>query len=325
MVIKKPWLLLPPSVTYHSLKYILPILSPFYKKLSWQPLTWRGITFPSPLGIAGGVDKNGIHVLDWQNIGAGFCEVGTVTPLAQEANKIKNLDRSIKHQALWNCLGFPNKGKDFLKKELLLQDKKRTVPLFINIGKNRDTPLEQAEKDYVELLHHFETMTQVFVINISSPNTSNLRQLFNKSRLKLFLKTLRSETRQNLILKITPDLDKKQFLDIIDASIDCDIDGWCLTNTTTKPPLDNIFPNFGGVSGKPLANQALSFLNTLTKHIKTLRHDKLIVSCGGVLTPQDVLDRLSLGAHLVQVYSALVFQGLGFFQKVFEHQKRNTD
>ena len=89
MVIKKPWLLLPPSVTYHSLKYILPILSPFYKKLSWQPLTWRGITFPSPLGIAGGVDKNGIHVLDWQNIGAGFCEVGTVTPLAQEANKIK--------------------------------------------------------------------------------------------------------------------------------------------------------------------------------------------------------------------------------------------
>ena len=98
-----------------------------------------------------------------------------------------------------------------------------------------------------------------------------------------------------------------------------------MTNTTTKPPLDNIFPNFGGVSGKPLANQALSFLNTLTKHIKTLRHDKLIVSCGGVLTPQDALDRLSLGAHLVQVYSALVFQGLGFFQKVFEHQKRNTD
>ena len=103
------------------------------------------------------------------------------------------------------------KARIFLKKELLLQDKKRTVPLFINIGKNRDTPLEQAEKDYVELLHHFETMTQVFVINISSPNTSNLRQLFNKSRLKLFLKTLRSETRQNLILKITPDLDKKQF------------------------------------------------------------------------------------------------------------------
>ena len=277
------------------------------------------------MGPAGGTDKNAINVTHWQNLGAGFCEAGTVTPLPQKAHPGKNLDRSLKYQSLWNYLGFPNKGLNFVEKRLVSHREKIKIPLFINLGKNRDTPLSLAHEDYVKGIKTLHPFASAFVINISSPNTKNLRELFEDRSLSPFLKILKETTDQvspdkPLILKISPDLEDSQFFRVIDCSLGAGMDGWCLCNTTVQRPVKNLFPEQGGVSGKLLAERSLTLLKNLKQHLGSTP-DKLIISCGGVLTPEEVLERLNEGANLVQVYSALVFNGPLFFRSVFKHQK----
>ena len=323
----KPWLWLPSHWTHAFTPLAVKALSGFYSStpLTWKPFQWKDLHFPNPLGPAGGIDKNAVHTTHWQNLGAGFCEVGTVTPLPQKANPGKNLDRSLKHQSLWNCLGFPNKGLDFVGKQLAAQQKKTKIPLFVNLGKSRNTPLSSAHKDYVEGIKALHPFASAFVINISSPNTKNLRELFTDRFLFPFLKTLKETTNQvssgkPLILKLSPDLEDSDFLRVIDCSLKAGLDGWCLCNTTVQRPVQNLFPDQGGISGKLLADRSLALLKTLKKHLGA-SPDHLIISCGGILTPEDVLERLNEGANLVQVYSALVFNGLLFFRSVFRHQK----
>ena len=323
----KPWLWLPSQWTHALTPLTIKALSRFYSStpLTWRPFQWKNLHFPNPLGPAGGIDKNAVNGAHWQNLGAGFCEVGTVTPLPQKANPGKNLDRSLKYQSLWNYLGFPNKGLDFVEKRLAAQQKKTKIPLFVNLGKNRDTPLPLAQKDYVEGIQTLHPFASAFVINISSPNTKNLRELFADRFLFPFLQTLKETTDQvspgkPLILKLSPDLEDSQFLPVIDCSLKAGMDGWCLCNTTVQRPVQSLFPERGGISGKLLAKRSLSLLKNLKQHLGT-SSDKLIISCGGVLTPEDVLERLSEGANLVQVYSALVFNGPLFFRSVFKFQK----
>ena len=151
-----------------------------------EAFSWRGIHFPNPLGTAGGIDKNALHIKDWWSLGAGFLEIGTVTPEPQKANPGKILDRSLKYRSLWNNMGFPNRGLDFMKNRLSSLPKEKPSPVFINIGKNRQTPVSKASEDYEKLLSVLHPFADVFVINISSPNTKDLRTIFDKENSLIF-------------------------------------------------------------------------------------------------------------------------------------------
>ena len=315
---------MPSSWLYHLSPLALKIYSriPSSKPFLWKPFSWRGMYFPNPLGTAGGIDKNALHIQDWWRLGTGFLEVGTVTPQAQGSNPSKILDRSVQHFSLWNNMGFPNRGLGFTKKRLLCLPKKRQSPIFVNIGKNRETKISHAFEDYKTLLSSLHTLADAFVINISSPNTPDLRSLFSAKKLPQFLQSLKQlredlDSKTPLILKISPD--EEDFLRIIEQSLEAGIEGWCLCNTTSQRLIPNLFPKRGGVSGRLLADLSLNLLRELNSYL--LKHnvqDKLVISCGGVLTAEDVLQRLKEGANLVQVYSALVFKGPGFFRSVYK-------
>ena len=330
-MLKKPWLYLPSSF----LHFAHPLALSFYttirsgKPHSWRSLDWRGLHFPNPLGTAGGLDKNAFYIKNYWSLGAGFLEVGTVTPEPQSSNKGQILDRSLKYLSLWNNMGFPNKGLVYVKKKLEMLSKEQAsnpTPLFINLGKNRQTPLDEAVEDYKKGMLALQKYASVFVINISSPNTKSLRQIFDTKYFFPFLKSLveiRNDLSKNipLILKLSPD--EEDWLRVIEKSLTVGIDGWCLTNTTKQRPVRNLFPkDRGGISGQLLASLSLSMLKKLKDWLRKNKiEDKLVISCGGVLSPQDVFERLKLGADLVQVYSALVFQGYSFFNSVSKAQK----
>ena len=358
--------------------FLSPWALKFYSRLSppkpcdWRPFSWRGLHFKNPLGTAGGIDKNALYVKEWQALGAGFVEVGTVTPKAQLAHKGKIVARSLKHQSLWNNMGFPNKGLDFVRQRLFvlkaqekafrdpLDSQKKaflSIPVFVSIGKNRQTPISQALADYQQALQAFWPLASAFVINISSPNTKDLRDLLSEKQLPLFLKSLKQialetsvpvfkKTKENqgfkklnepvypsvknnkavkkvpLILKLSPD--NKDFIRIIEQSLEAGIDGWCVCNSTNKRSVPGLFPQKGGVSGGLLASQSLSLLKTLSEYLTRYNiKDKLVISCGGVFTVQDVLERLSYGANLIQVYSALTFKGPGFFHSIYKQMLLN--
>ena len=320
----KPWLLLPSKWSYILSPFALKIYSRIkpFKNREWRSFSWRGLYFPNPLGTAGGVDKNALHTREWWALGAGFLEVGTITPEPQKANPSKILDRSLKHRSLWNNMGFPNRGLNFVKEKLSGLPENKPTPLFVNIGKNRQTSLEQAVEDYRKILFQLHTQADVFVINVSSPNTESLRSLLSEKKLPKFLQSLKGcisnfNLKTPLILKISPD--EKNFYRILEQSIESDIDGWCICNSTTERKISGLFPDYGGVSGKLLADQSLNLLKKAKNYLDKMKvKDKLLISCGGVLTAQDVFERLEEGAHLVQVYSALVFEGPGFFKSVAE-------
>ncbi len=326
-MVVKPWLWVPPQWIHHFAPLFLKIYSSLFSSPTphWKSVSWRHLYFPNPLGTAGGLDKNAKQIKDWWSLQAGFCEIGTITPKAQKINPSKTIDRNLKYLSLWNHMGFPNKGLQFVKKQLLSLPEKKQTPILINIGKNRDTSTEESIEDYKKCLEELHPFADIFVINISSPNTKNLRTLFHEDTLFSFLKTLKDfsmtlNPKIPLLLKLSPDETKQDFFRILDQSLESHIDGWCLCNSTSKRTIPNLFPAHGGVSGKLLEKQSLSLLKDLKKYVERKNaKDKLIVSCGGVLTPEEVLNRLKEGAHLVQVYSAIIFQGPDFFKNVFKY------
>jgi dihydroorotate dehydrogenase len=290
--------------------------------LEWQPRDWRGLHFDNPLGVAGGVDKNASAIQAWWAMGAGFVEVGTVTPRPQGPNPGRIIDRDNTAQALWNGMGFPNAGTERVRRRLALLPRPPRTPIFVNIGKNRDTANEHAAKDYAACARMLAGLADAFVINVSSPNTSGLRDLQSERALRNLLDGVRASVRQTsasqtpLLLKLSPDLSDDLCFAAVDASLMCGIDGWVVCNTTSTREPHSRFPKEGGVSGKPLAARSKHLLTNLTRHLGSARSDRLIVSVGGVLSGRDVFERLNLGADLVQVYSALVFEGPGFFRHV---------
>lgn len=333
----KPWLYLPVGWAHYLSPLALKVYSSILPKelVRWKAFSWRNLYFSNPLGTAGGMDKNALHLKEWIRLGAGFLEIGTVTPQPQSAHLGKTLDRSLKYFSLWNNMGFPNKGMEHVREQCLALSKAHQPPLFINIGKNRWTPMSKALEDYKNLMECLHPFASAFVINISSPNTTGLRELFSEKNLPHFLKSLKefaqqlaskpfpTESTKNkqteipLILKISPD--EKDTLRIIEQSVEAGIDGWCICNSTKERTIPNLFPEPGGISGKLLASRSLTLLKEVKKYLVDNQiQDKLVISCGGVLSTQDVLERLKEGAHLVQVYSALVFEGPGFFQSVFK-------
>ncbi|MBY0384097.1 quinone-dependent dihydroorotate dehydrogenase [bacterium] len=319
----KPWLLLPPKLAHDLGPWALPLIAALSKKQNYvaRDKKWRGLHFRNPLGLAGGVDKTGQSLLSWQKLGVGFLEVGTVTPLPQSANPGKILDRNISQKAVWNKMGFPNDGANALRKKLSQIKNKLEVPLFINIGKNRQTSNGLAANDYINCLENLADFADAFIVNISSPNTKDLRELLKSENLKSFLTPIIQSKNQlsqkkPLLLKLGPDMEKNSLIDALQVSLDLDLDGWILTNTTLSRPPGVDFPSEGGLSGEPLKTLSFENLILATEFLKNKKGDRLLISTGGISTAEDVLRRLNAGADLVQIYSALVFHGPRLFQNI---------
>ncbi|HEX4922628.1 MAG TPA: quinone-dependent dihydroorotate dehydrogenase [Bdellovibrionales bacterium] len=325
----KPWFLIPVQRAHDWAPFFINTYARLVPKreLVWSPLEWRGLRFRNRLGIAGGVDKDAIGAPAWIKLGAGFVEIGTVTPLPQGPNPGPTVGRDLSRLALWNKLGFPSQGARAVKERL--QSMPRTVPVFVNIGKNRDTPNENAANDYVSLVKEFEGLADAFVVNISSPNTKNLRDLQQTESLRALLNAVLGArgarvdrgpaneiSRTPTLLKLSPDVSDAELEGILQTSYECGIDGWILTNTTRERPAGSPFPHEGGLSGKPLAGRSKHVLARTLSVLGSKKEGRLLISAGGIMTAGDVRERLDMGADLVQVYSALIFSGPGFFRSV---------
>ncbi len=323
----KPWLWLPASIAHKISPTVLnslTLLAP-KKPPEWGRFTWRDLHFPNRLGIAGGVDKNAENIRAWWALGSGFMEIGTVTPMPQPGNTPPVMARDVSHAALWNRMGFPSQGVERVRKRLTGLKRPFATPVFANIGKNATTPLEKAHTDYVHLIGQLHGLVDGFVVNISSPNTKGLRELLQPERLREFLAPImaaRPNQHDPIMLKLSPDLEDGELERVLAISSELGIDGWVLTNTSQGLREGLNFPKEGGVSGRPLAGLSKDFLQKTMRLLGPKRSGKLIVSVGGVMSSEDVRERLELGADLVQVYSALVFEGPLFFRKVAKWQQQ---
>ncbi len=345
----KPWLWLPAQLSHHlaplGLEIATLISSPV--KADVRSFTWkrkgREIFFRNPLGIAGGVDKDGRQIAGWQHFGAGFVEIGTVTPLPQGPNPGKILSRGNETESLWNKMGFPNPGahstrllvRDWRVKEALRSSETGLdlrFPIFINIGKQRDTALDRAHDDYTILIETFmdssravegRPLADAFVINISSPNTKGLRDLFSQARLRNFLSPI-AETLQRFhtpgLLKLSPDMDEETRHSCWNVISELELDGLIATNTTAARPQGfELLPTEGGLSGAPLKIPSRDFLKAAIEELGPRRKGLLVVSAGGVLDGAEARLRLDLGADCIETYSGLVFKGPRFFGEALNH------
>lgn len=326
----RPWLFLSPEKAHELSPQGLKVFSQLWGSddLSiWSPFSFRTLAFPNRIGLAGGVDKNGEQCLDWQRLGCGFVEVGTVTPQPQQANDGIILNRDLRTYSVWNKMGFPSLGAETVLKNLQSLKPHLQVPLFVNIGKNRTTANEQASFDYCHLLEMFSQLADAFVVNISSPNTKGLRDLAQPQNLKSFLAPITKkhhelQLTQPLLLKLSPDLPENDLINVVQTALESNFAGFILTNTTLDRAATPFYPAEGGVSGKPLQNLSKSALKTVRRLLDEQKDKKILISVGGVMTAEDVFERIELGADLVQVYSTLIFEGPLFFRKVTQLAKQ---
>lgn len=291
---------------------------------------YAGLTFPNPVGLAAGFDKDGHHLEALACLGFGFLEVGTVTPRPQPGNPRPRLFRLPADRALINRMGFNNDGAQALAQRLRRwREQVHTEPrpvIGVNIGKNKDTPNEQAAADYLECFHTLAPWADYFAINVSSPNTPGLRDLQSREPLLQLLESLqnanqRLPTPRPLLLKIAPDMDAGQLDEIADIARHTQLAGLIATNTTLvrsglrtdAQRLEAIGP--GGLSGAPLRQRA-------TDVIRHLRHrlgpDALLIGVGGIDSPQAAQEKWQAGANLVQVYTGLIYEGPGLVQQILK-------
>lgn len=269
-----------------------------------------GLKFPNPVGLAAGFDKDAKLYKELSNFGFGFIEIGTVTPKPQPGNPKKRLFRLKEDKAIINRMGFNNGGVEAAVERL--KDNKKVL-IGGNIGKNKVTSNEQAVDDYISCFDALFDYVDYFVVNVSSPNTPNLRALQDKEPLTKLLKTLQERNdlkmiRKPILLKIAPDLTNDQLLDIIDIVSETKIDGVIATNTTINR--DGLSSEnkteTGGLSGKPLTHRSTEVIRFLSE-----KSNKAfpIIGVGGIHTAQDALEKLEAGASLVQVYTGFIYEG----------------
>lgn len=310
-----------------SLELVDNLIKPFLQ-FEDQKLVFKvgKLEFRNPIGLAAGMDKNAIALKSWDALGFGYAEAGTVTPLPQEGNPKPRVFRLLEHNAIINRLGFNNSGADDLKKKLS-DEREKVSPDFIigvNIGKNSKTPLKSAVDDYKFSFEKLYEQADYFTINVSSPNTEGLRQLQHKEYLDDILKTLQELNHEldniyacdakEIFLKIAPDLTKEELDDILEVSIKNKITGVIATNTTVERSMlpDGEYES-GGLSGKPVKQKS----NDVIHYIKRNSGDRLaIIGCGGIFNAGDVIEKLELGASLVQVYTGFVYEGPFLAKKI---------
>ncbi|KZC18878.1 MULTISPECIES: quinone-dependent dihydroorotate dehydrogenase [Rhodanobacter] len=275
-----------------------------------------GITFPNPVGLAAGLDKNAEHLDALDALGFGFIEVGTVTPKPQPGNDRPRLFRLPRHEAIINRMGFNNAGVDALVRNV--QRSAYHGVLGINIGKNKDTPNEKAVSDYLLCLTRVYELASYVTVNISSPNTQGLRDLQQEATLRRFISVLREAQerlgsqqgrRKPMLLKIAPDLSEAELDSIAEVLLRTGIDGVICTNTTIDHAAvaDDLRGNeAGGLSGKPLFDRSTAVLAGMHKR---LQGRIPLIGVGGILDGSDAAEKMELGASLVQLYSGLIYRG----------------
>lgn len=280
------------------------------------PTTLMGLSLPNPVGLAAGLDKNGQYIDALAALGFGFIEIGTVTPKAQAGNPKPRLFRVPEHQAVINRMGFNNQGIDAMIQNI--EKSRFNGILGINIGKNATTPIENAADDYLICLEKAYTHAGYITVNISSPNTQNLRALQGSDELSALLSALKNKQAHlaaahgryvPLAVKIAPDLNEQQVADIAHAAIQTEIDGIIATNTTIDKSALGHHPlagEQGGLSGAPVREAS----NRVLKQLLAELEGRLpVIGVGGILSGADAAAKLHMGAAAVQVYSGLIYRG----------------
>ncbi len=301
-----------------KLPLVKPILKRYYtvndKRLERHLF---GITFKNPVGLAAGFDKDAKLYNELNNFGFGFIEIGTLTPKPQDGNPKKRLFRLKADSAIINRMGFNNNGVENAVKRL---KQNKGVLIGGNIGKNKVTPNALATQDYQICFNALFNYVDYFVVNVSSPNTPNLRALQEKKPLTALLNTLQAENnakskRKPILLKIAPDLTNDQLLDIIDIVNTTKIDGVIASNTTIDRSnlKSGAKTETGGLSGKPLTNRSTEVIKFLaTKSQKAFP----IIGVGGIHTAQDAIEKLNAGADLVQLYTGFIYEGPKLIKRI---------
>ncbi|CAM4270738.1 quinone-dependent dihydroorotate dehydrogenase [Saccharibacillus endophyticus] len=274
-----------------------------------------GLSFPSPIGLAAGLDKNAEAVPGFSSVGFGFMEVGTVTPLSQPGNEQPRLFRLPSDEALINRMGFNNEGAEAMAARLAAL-KDRPVPVGVNIGKNKATPNEEAYLDYERCIRVLYPYADFFIVNISSPNTPDLRRLQHGDELRKLLTAVTSELASQageaspkpVFVKIAPDLGDEELEETVDAIASSGVSGLIATNTTlSREGLTHVNrAEAGGLSGRPLTGRSTE----IVRRAYAQTQGRLpIVGSGGIFTPEDAYAKIRAGASLIEIYTAMIYKG----------------
>jgi dihydroorotate dehydrogenase len=288
-----------------------------------HPVQAFGLNFPNPIGLAAGYDKDGLGWRGLACLGFGHIEIGTVTLKPQSGNPKPRIFRLVSDKALINRMGFPGLGEEFVKKEII-KVHPRNLVIGVNIGKNKDTPIESAEQDYLQLLRSFAPYVDYLTINISSPNTVGLRRLQEKQALERLLSQINSEREElapiipnklPVLVKLAPDLSDAELDDALEVIITNKMDGIIATNTTlAREGLEtHLASENGGLSGMPLFPRSLAMVGKIYQRTS----GKIpVIGVGGIFNSTGVQKMLDAGAVLVQIYTGLIYEGPGLIMRI---------
>ncbi|QEZ89463.1 quinone-dependent dihydroorotate dehydrogenase [Aliarcobacter cibarius] len=323
--VKKVLFLFDPEKAHHiaecGLKVVgkCKILRNYYEKKNYiinQKLNQElfGVKFENPVGLAAGFDKNATMVNSMKSMGFGFTEIGTMTPMPQDGNPKPRMFRYPEYKSVQNAMGFNNLGAHAVLKNL-----KKVypfpLPLGVNIGKNKYTPEAYALSDYKTLIKKFESYGDYIVINISSPNTPNLRDLQNEKFINELFSMAKELTSKPILLKIAPDMETQTAIELCKTAVNAGAAGIIATNTTIDYSLIPNCKDFGGLSGAVLSEKSSLLFKEIAKE---LYGKTILISVGGISTGKQAYERIKNGASLVQVYSSLVFEGPSMVRKINE-------
>lgn len=291
--------------------------------LNLKPVSFAGLSFPHPVGLAAGFDKDGVLYPHWSAFGFSFAELGTVTPKPQAGNPKPRLFRLIEDQAIINRMGFNNQGAKALAQ--VLASHKPDCIIGGNIGKNKDTPNEEAVQDYMLCMDALAPVVDYFTINISSPNTPGLRDLQEKTALQALLRGIMEHARQQqtvrpVFVKIAPDLETQALSEILDVFLQEGIQGIVAGNTTLmRSGLKSgaaLTGEAGGLSGKPLTQRSTEIIRFISRETGGKMP---IIGVGGIFSADDAQAKLDAGAQLVQLYTGFVYEGPGLVRAILKN------
>ena len=321
---RKLLFLLPPEQSQNISHFFLKLFSGLYKSKQTR-FSVKGLKIKNRLGLAAGLDKNARLINEFDNIGFGFVEVGTVTPKPQYGNPKPRIKRLISNESLLNSLGFPNEGVATIKPRL--QKVRDDICLGVNIGPNKDTVPQEIVNDYLFCYREVFKYADFVTMNISSPNTPNLRSLHNIENFKSVIDAILNERSKHqkqpkIFIKISPDEESKTYKDLIETINDSAIDGVVISNTSDNQNLKESLKVGhlpGGISGKSLKNSA----NKILKEIKTIiNQEKIIVAVGGIFDVDSYNEKFELGADLVQMYTGLIYEGPNLVKRIVKNDNQ---
>src|SRR5580765_648656 len=289
-------------------------------QLPSKPKKLFGLDFPNPIGLAAGLDKNGIALPAWAALGFGFIEIGTVTAKAQPGNPKPRIFRLPEQQALINRLGFNNEGADAIAQRLAaLRESGRwpAIPVGINIGKSRATPLEQATDDYLYSFRMLRDFADYITLNISSPNTPGLRELQEPEKLSELLYAIGKEAGtapKPLVVKISPDLSGNELKAVLVVCAENGVSGIIATNTTLDhSSIQSQANQEGGLSGAPLRSKSTALVREIAAQCKIP-----VIACGGICEAESAREKFQAGAQLIQLYTGLVYRGPRLLREIMD-------